>query len=121
MARLSDITNPIFREYTPILNRVGIELDLDLKNPITEVKNPKPLEFELKKYLEFTTVLQATSDGNLRTTDKRIVISDRPHQVIIKDHSAVLSPEQRQLLTSDTTSIKSRVGFGTTVTIDFLA
>ena len=43
MARLSDITNPIFREYTPILNRVGIELDLDLKNPITEVKTPNLL------------------------------------------------------------------------------
>lgn len=109
MVKLAGIIEPIYREYTPVLQRAKITLDLDLENPVLEIKNPDTLKSELKKYLEF-----ATSTG---VRQGSIIISSHDNQLIIKDSSIVLSPEQRQLFTSKNTSIKSRVGFGTTFSI----
>ena len=109
MVKLADIIEPIYREYTPVLQRAKITLDLDLENPILELKHPATPEFELKKYLEFITSTRAGQGS--------IVISSCGDQLIVKDSSSVLSPEQRELFTSDNTSVKSRVGFGTTLSI----
>ena len=117
--KLADVVNPIFREYTPLLRRIGLILDLDLKNPTTPVNNPDALQFELKKYLDFTLTPDKSLSGALRSTPGRIVISDQPaHHLSVKDTSLVISPAQRQALTSKVTSVKSRVGFGTTFTIN---
>ncbi|MBR3220401.1 hypothetical protein IKF76_00840 [Candidatus Saccharibacteria bacterium] len=109
MTKLADIIEPIYREYTPVLQRSKITLDLDLENPILEIKNPATPVAEIKKYLEFVAV-SGNRQGN-------IVISNRGKTVFIKDTTTVLSPEQRQSFTSDITSVKSRVGFGTTLSI----
>ena len=109
MVKISDIVEPLYREYVSTLEATGLTLDLDLKNPTTEVKSPQTIEFELKKYLEW-----AASRGHRQGN---IIISDKPNQIIVKDSSAVLSPDEKQLFTSKLTSVKSRVGFGTTFSI----
>lgn len=118
MVKLSAIINPIYREYTPLLRRIGLILDLDLKNPTTPVNDPDALQFELKKYLDLALTPDKDLAGALRSTPGRIVISDQPaHCLSVKDTSLVISPTQRQALTSKSTSVKSRLGFGTTFTI----
>lgn len=109
MVKLADVIEPIYREYTPVLQRAKITLDLDLENPTLELKHPATPEFELKKYLEFT--------ASAGIKQGSIIISSHDDQLIVKDNSLVLSPEQRELFTSKDTSVKSRVGFGTTLSI----
>lgn len=109
MVRIADIVDPIFREYAPVAERAHLSLDLDLADPLIEVKQPDQLKSALKKYLDFTISL-GPQKGHL-------VISGGNNTLVIKDSSTVLTPEQRQNLTSKTVSVKSRVGFGTTVII----
>lgn len=109
MVKLSEVIDPIYREYAPILESAGLELGLDVKNPILEVKDPSTIEFELKKYLEWIN-----SNG---PRQGKVIIFDQDNKIIIRDSSTVLDSEQINLFISDTVSIKSRVGFGTTISI----
>ena len=110
MVKLLEIINPIFREYSAPLKQSGLNLDLDIKNPVLEVKTPEIIEFEVKKYLEWTSS-QGKKQGS-------VVISDSANQITIHDDSTVLTPEEKQMFASDATSVKSRVGFGTTFSIN---
>lgn len=110
-ARLAFYINHLYRKYAPLGAQHGLQLDLDLTSPDALVGNYRAVEEALEAYLSHST--NSHHPGHL-------IISDTKDSVIIKDDSLVLSPEERQKFTSDITSVKSRVGFGTTLTIQII-
>ena len=106
--QLSFFVDHLYRKYAPLGALHGLQLDLDLTRPNRPVENYRTLEEALEAYLSFST--DTPHAGHL-------LIQDSPTHLIIKDDKMVLNAEQKQKFTSDTISVKSRVGFGTTLMI----
>lgn len=110
MQRLSTIINDIYNKFLPLAERTNVQLDLDFADPTQEVSDPE----ELKREVEFQlkAILDTADEGNISLAVKNDAI-------VITDSGTILSPTFAGLLTTERVSVKSRVGFGTTVTISF--
>lgn len=109
MERISETISKIYEKYLPIVKKVGATLDVDFPDTTITIREKERVERDLDKTMQ-SAVKRAKTNG-------RIVITVRPGKVIIKDNGTVLSKTTCDLLSTEHINIKSRVGFGTTVTI----
>ena len=109
MERISETISKIYEKYLPIVKKVGATLDVDFPDTTITIREKERVERDLDKTMQ-SAVKRAKTSG-------RIVITVRPGKVIIKDNGTVLSKTTCDLLSTEHINVKSRVGFGTTVTI----
>ena len=110
MFRLSIIINELYLKYLPIAEKMGITLNLDFPDPTIETKNAARVRKDLEKTLKKVVTNRAPSN--------QIKIYVKNHQIVIEDEKTVLSKTACALLSYPHFTVKSKVGFGTTVTID---
>ena len=113
MIRLSIIINEIYLKYLPLAEKMGITLNLDFSDSTVETKDAERVKKDLEK-----TLRKAVTKAN-RSPKNQIKIYVNGRQIIIEDENTVLSKAVCTLLTRPHFTVKSKVGFGTTVTIDF--
>ena len=110
MARLSIAINEIYLKFLPMAEKVGITLDLDFPDPTIEVEDTERIKKDLEKSLK-------TAVGKRpKSTIKITVVRGK---IIVTDSETVLSKQMCEFLSVGHIKVKSKVGFGTTVTIDF--
>ncbi len=109
MYRLSFIIDEIYNKYLPLTEKAGISLNLDFPDPTVKIKEPSKIKADLDKHV---------SSALGRTIKGEISIRISQGKIIIKDTGTVLSKPMIALLSTERVSVKSKVGFGTTVTIE---
>lgn len=119
---LSDIIDPIYHEYLIRLEHSGHELDLDVLRPHHQVENYREIAALLVAYFEFI-LKQKEKKGNLliSMTEERSSITDITpvrYAITIRDDSTILTLEQRERLGTLGARAKSRLGFGSTVSLE---
>ena len=117
---LSDIIDPIYREYVIRLERAGYTLDLDVLRPKHQVENFLALTKIIVSYLNH--VLKTPQKGNIiisMNTAGDTLADIRPisNFITIKDDSTIITVEQREQYAILSAKVKSRLGFGTTIQI----
>lgn len=110
MYRLSLIINEIYNKYLPLAEKAGITLNLDFPDPTAKISEPEKIKNKLDKHM-------GSALG--RTVKGEIAISVHRDKIVITDTGTVLSKPMIAMLSSEKVTVKSRVGFGTTVTIEF--
>ena len=110
MYRLSFVIHEIYNKYLPLAEKAGISLNLDFPDPTLKTKEPSKVKAKLDKHVE--SALKRTISGEISINVYR-------GKIIVKDTGTVLSKPMIALIESEHVHVKSRVGFGTTVTIDF--
>lgn len=110
MARIAVIISEIYTKYLPLAEKASIRLDLDVRDAGAEVDDEETLKTELEEHLK--SALKRTTDGEIK-------ISVQKHKIILKDSGTTLSPTACALLSRGRIKVKSRVGFGTSVEINF--
>lgn len=109
MSRISIIISEIYTKYLPLAEKASIQLNLDIAEPNKEVPDSDDIKVELEKHLK--SALKRTAAGEIK-------IKANKGQIIIQDSGTTLSPTACALLSRGRIKAKSRVGFGTTVSID---
>lgn len=109
MYRLSFVIDEIYNKYLPLAEKAGISLNLDFPDPTIKIKEPSKIKAHLDKHV---------GAAFNRTIKSELSIHVARGKIIIKDDGTVLSKPMIALLSSDRVSVKSKVGFGTTVTIN---
>jgi len=113
MYRLSLIIDEISNKYLPVAMKAGIQLNLDFPDSTKKVKNPE----KVKKDLD-----EQVGSALKRTLKGEVSIRVKSDKIIIRDTGTVLSAPLKALLEVDEhLKVKTRVGFGTEVTIDLSA
>ncbi len=112
MHRLSFIISEIYNKFLPLAENSKVKLSLDFPDTTQEIANPEQLKAELEKHLD--SALTRTKSGE-------ITISVQKHAIRITDSGTILSKPICALMSSPRVQVKSRVGFGTTVTINLSA
>ncbi len=110
MFRLSLIINEVYNKYLPLAEKGGVSLNLDFRDSTQTIDEPKALQADLEKHLD--SVIKNSDRGDIKITVQKDAI-------IISDSQTVLSKTLCSLLSSDHITVKSRIGFGTTITILF--
>lgn len=109
MERISETINKIYLKYLPIVKRVGVTLDVDFPDTTLTIREKERVERDLDKTME-SAVKRAKNNG-------RIIIQVRKGKIFIKDNGMILSKTTCDLLSTEHVKVESRLGFGTTVTI----
>ena len=109
--RLSDTINEIYKKYLPIVQKHGVTLNLDFPDTTITIHEKSEKE-RLKK-----TIDKALKSAAERTKSGCINITVRPKKIIISDSGTTLSKSACEMLSGKYIEVRSRVGFGTTVTI----
>lgn len=108
MERISETINKIYQKYLPIVKKMGITLDIDFPDTTLTIRERARVERDLDKTLK--NAVERTKHG-------RIIVAVRPGQITVSDNGTILSKTTCDLLSTEHIKVKSRVGFGTTVTI----
>ncbi len=111
MERIAEIIHKIYQKYLPIASKVGVSLNLDFPDTtisINEKAKREQLEKDLDKNLK--SALERTRQGSIN-------VSVRKDKIIVTDTGTVLSKTACKILSGDRIKVKSRVGFGTEVSI----
>ena len=109
MYRLSFVVNEIYNKYLPLAEKAGISLNLDFPDTTMKVDEPSKIKDDLDKHVG--SAMGRAIKGEVSIN----VFSDR---IVVKDTGTVLSkPMAEMLKLGERIEVKSRVGFGTTVTI----
>ena len=108
MFRISEIIENLYQKYLPIVKKLGVSLDVDFPDTTLTIREKEKVEKALDKSLRSAVK---------RHRNGRISIIVRPGKIIVKDDGTILSKTTCDLLTTEHVTVKSRVGFGTTVTI----
>ena len=112
MYRLSIIVNEVFQKYLPMAEKAGVRLDLDFRDPKAEAGEIEAIRADLEKNLKNAVERNEKLKGQVTlTVDKE--------KIQIKDSGTVLLKVACGLLSKGRVEVKSRVGFGTTVTIHY--
>ncbi len=108
MKRASEIVSAIYQKYLPKVKAVGITLDVDFPDTTLFVEDGERIEKDLEKSIK--SAIARTKSGQIKITMKKgkFTISDTGH---------TLSKSTCDALSTEHIKVKSRVGFGTTVTI----
>ncbi len=109
MHRLSVIINEIYNKYLPLAEKYQVQLNLDFLDTTQEISDPKQFKSDLETQLQ--TAINRTNHG-------KIDIIVQKGQIIIKDSGTILSKPLCRLMSKGRMNVKSRVGFGTTITIN---
>lgn len=110
MYRLSLIINEIYNKYLPLASQAGITLNLDFPDPTQKIKNPEKIKAALDTHLDSAVK---------RSYKGEITISVHKGKIVIRDSGTILSKPACAMLSGEHITVKSRVGFGTSVTIVF--
>lgn len=110
MYRLSLIIDEIYLKYLPLAKRAGLTLNLDFPDPTLKIAQGEKVKKGLEKSLK--TMLKKSFKGE-------ITIRVTQDGIEIEDSGTVLSKTACLLLSNDFLTVKSKVGFGTTVVIKF--
>lgn len=108
MERVSEIISRVYEKYLPKIKAVGITFDLDFPDTTLMTENKERVENDLDKSLK---------SALMRTKDGKISITIKDGHIIVSDTGLTLDASTCKKLTNDHFKVKSRVGFGTTVTI----
>lgn len=117
---LSDVIEPIYREYVIRLERAGYTLDLDILRPKHQVENFISLTKIITSYLNH--ILKNPNKGHIvismnSASDTLADIRPISNFITIKDDSSIITVEQREQYAILGAKVKSRLGFGTTIQI----
>ena len=105
---LSDVIDPIYRDYVIRLERAGYTLDLDVLRPKHQVEN----------FLALTKIIVSYLNHVLNTAGDTLAdIRPISNFITIKDDSTIITVEQREQYAILGAKVKSRLGFGTTIQI----
>lgn len=108
MYRLSLIISEVFNKYLPLADQAKVQLNLDFSDTTQQVAHPEAVKHDLDQQL--SSALQHTVGGEIS-----VAVTD--HAITITDAATVLSPAACALLSNRRVTVKSRTGFGTTITI----
>ena len=108
MERIAETINKIYQKYLPLVKKMGITLDIDFPDTTLTIRERARVERALD---------QSVKSAIDRTKHGRVSISVRPGKIIVSDNGTTLSKTACDLLSTEHVKVKSRVGFGTTVTI----
>ncbi|MDO4612374.1 MAG: hypothetical protein Q4B29_02880 [Candidatus Saccharibacteria bacterium] len=110
MERLSKIIQPIYQKFLPEAKKKNICFNLDFPDTTLKVANACDLEKKLSKILKVAFK---------RSTNESVSIFVHPGKVTIKDTGILLDNVTRENFKKDNLEVKSRIGFGTEITIKF--
>ena len=110
MYRLSVIINDIYLKYLSPASKLGLTLNLDFPDTTIKVDDGERIKKDVEKSVR--NMVDKSNKGD-------ITIMVRKNKIVISDTGTVLSKAACALFTNDHISVKSRVGFGTEVTITF--
>lgn len=110
MERLTHIISQTYAKYTPRMQRKKVEFNLDLRDHGAIIDQNAT---ELTKLLD-----KLVAESIKRNPRSKILISSAPHSIAIHDDGNALTKQVCAELSNDILRYKSRVGFGTTVTIN---
>lgn len=112
MTRVTDIIGKVYNKYLPIIKQCQTEININICDyHLNSDQNPELLQAEIDK------CLAAFLNANPHSSDK-ITITAKNHQIIITDSGTILSRPACAFLSKKHVQVKSRVGFGTTITIN---
>lgn len=109
MYRLSTIVSETYNKYQKSSSDRKIEFNLDLFDQSGVTDQPEKIKAELEKHLK------SAIDRSAR---QKISLTLKDSKIILKDNGTILSKPLCRLLSQGHVTVESRVGFGTTVTID---
>lgn len=109
MNRISTAIHEVYQKILPLAEQCRVQLDLDFNNYDPSLIDPTEVATEIE------TQLSALLD---RTQSSTISISVDKDHAKIHDSGTTLSRPVCAALSSERVHTKSRVGFGTTITID---
>jgi signal transduction histidine kinase len=110
MAKVSEIVSKICKKYMPRIREVGISFDLDFPDTTITIENHERVEKDLDRSMK--SAIKRTPNGH-------ITLSIKKGEIIISDTGTVVDKTTCKKYTTEHFIVKSRVGFGTTVTIKF--
>ena len=110
MYRLSIIIDEIYLKYLPLAEKMGITLNLDFPDPTVKTDKTDKVRKELDKSMK--SALSRTIKGEIKIEVKK-------GKITVADSGTTLSKEACAVLSNEHVTVKSKVGFGTTVTIAF--
>lgn len=108
MERLVEIVNRVCKKYLPTIKNVGITFDLDFPDTTLTVKDKERIEKDLDRGMK--SAVSRTKKGAIKLSIKKGEIS-------ITDTGTVIDKTTCREISNDHFIVKSRVGFGTTITI----
>lgn len=111
MHRLSVIISEIYNKFLPLAENSQVKLSLDFPDTTQKITDPETLKSELEEHI---------SSALARTKSGEITISVQKQVIQITDSGTILSKPVCTLMSNARIQVKSRVGFGTTVTISLV-
>lgn len=108
MERINETINKIYLKYSVVAKKNGTTLDIDFPDVTLTVDNKERIEKALEK---------AIKDAIKRSRGGKITIAVRKGKITVSDDGKTLNKIDQEKMSSEFVKIKSRIGFGTSVTI----
>lgn len=108
MYRISLLISEVYNQFLPLAESNGIRLNLDIVDPDIVTEELSSIKTDIEK-----TMASAVD----RTSQGEITIQVTPEAIIVSDTGTTLSRPVCELLSNQYIDVKSRVGFGTKVSI----
>ena len=108
MERTLEIVNRVCKKYLPTIKNVGITFDLDFPDTTIMTEDKDRVEKDLDRGMK--SAVSRTKKGTIKLSIKKGEIS-------ITDTGTVIDKTTCREISNEHFIVKSRVGFGTTVTI----
>ena len=108
MVKLIEIIDRVYEKYLPKIRDFRITFNLDFPDTTLEIEDGARVEKALDENLN--SAISRAKDGEIK-------ISVKKGEISISDTGTVLSKTLCEKLSNDHVKIKSRLGFGTKVTI----
>lgn len=105
---------PLYNQLLPRCEAQKIALNLDLPDPTISVSDPENLKKTTKKLVS-AAMKRIVRHGTITIAAKKGTKSALI--LTVKDTGAALDPQERDKLEDDTTTVRSRMGYGTTITV----
>ncbi|MFV0485274.1 MAG: hypothetical protein ACK5MU_03575 [Candidatus Saccharimonadales bacterium] len=119
MTKISDTLMPLYNKLLPKCEEQKISLNLDLPDPTIPVEDAKALEKLTKKLIK-DAAARIGKKGTITVGVKKGV--KYPVIITIKDSGTALTREERETLEADeNVTVRSRMGYGTTITVKISA
>ncbi len=112
MYRLSSIISEIYNKLLPLAEKSQIQLSLDFPDTTQTINDPEVIKSDLEQHLNSALARTKKNAGN------QITVAVRKSQIIITDTGTILSKPICAMMSNSRVNVKSRIGFGTTVTIN---
>ncbi len=109
MERFSDSVSDIVKKYLPKFREASITFDLDFPDTTINIEDKDRVKKDIEKGLKSS--ISRTKNGRIKLTIKKGEIS-------ITDTGTVIDKTTCKNMTTEHFKVKSRVGFGTTFTIN---